>query len=105
MRWVRYRFAWTIGVAALSGAGVVAVWRVTVQAQPRGKAVYDAHCVECHGATGGGNGPSASYLVPRPRDFTTGKYKIRTTETGTVPTDEDLIGSGRPGLDRTAAPA
>src|SRR5437867_492117 len=83
--------------AALLGA---ALWtaRATVEAQPRGKAVYDAHCVECHGTAGKGDGPSAAYLVPRPRDFTTGKYKIRTTESGSIPSDADLIGSVRRGL-------
>ena len=57
--------------------------RAASRRQPRGKAVYDAHCVECHGAAGKGDGPSAAYLAPRPRDFTTGKYKIRSTESGT----------------------
>ena len=42
--------------------------------------------------------------MPRPRDFTTGKYKIRSTETGTVPSDDDLIGSVRRGLYGTAMP-
>jgi len=42
--------------------------------------------------------------VPRPRDFTTGKYKIRSTESGTVPSDDDLIGSVRRGLYGTAMP-
>jgi len=76
-----------------------------VTAQQRGKAVYDARCVECHGTSGKGDGPSASYLTPRPRDFTSGKYKIRTTETGTIPTDDDLIQSVRQGLYGTAMPA
>ena len=44
------------------------------------------------------------YLMPRPRDFTTGRYKIRSTETGTMPTDDDLIGSVRQGLYGTAMP-
>jgi mono/diheme cytochrome c family protein len=100
---MRRKCAWPL--AAVISIGV-AVWasRTTVEAQPRGKAVYDAHCVECHGASGKGDGPSAAYLVPRPRDFTTGKYKIRSTESGTPPTDDDLANSVRRGLYGTAMP-
>jgi len=98
------RYSCVVGLAAtLIGA---ALWlsRVRVEAQPRGKAVYDAHCVECHGRSGKGDGPSAAFLVPRPRDFTTGKYKIRSTESGTMPSDDDLIASVRRGLYGTAMP-
>lgn len=70
---------------------------VPAQAQS-GKATYDSKCVECHGVAGKGDGPAAAALIPRPRDFTTGKYKIRTTESGTGPTDDDLIQSVRQGL-------
>jgi mono/diheme cytochrome c family protein len=77
----------------------------SVEAQPRGKNVYDAHCVECHGDTGRGDGPSAAYLTPHPRDFASAKYKIRSTESGSVPTDEDLMQSVRQGLYGTAMPA
>ncbi len=105
MSLTRYRFALTIAGATLCAAGIAGGLRVTVEAQPRGKAVYDAHCVECHGTSGRGDGAAAAYLVPRPRDFTTGKYKIRTTETGNVPSDDDLIGSVRRGLYGTAMPA
>jgi mono/diheme cytochrome c family protein len=76
-----------------------------LDAQPRGKNVYDAHCVECHGESGRGDGPSAAYLTPHPRDFTRAKYKIRSTESGRVPTDEDLMQSVRQGLYGTAMPA
>jgi mono/diheme cytochrome c family protein len=76
-----------------------------LDAQPRGKNVYDAHCVECHGESGRGDGPSAAYLTPHPRDFTSAKYKIRSTESGSVPTDEDLMQSVRQGLYGTAMPA
>ena len=72
--------------------------------EPRGKALFEKHCVECHGTAGRGDGPSAAFLVPRPRDFSTGKYKIRTTETGSVPTDDDLIGSVKRGLYGTSMP-
>jgi cbb3-type cytochrome c oxidase subunit III len=97
----------SVGIAVLAACLVAgALWsaRATVEAQPRGKAVYDAHCVECHGGSGKGDGASAAYLTPRPRDFTTGKYKIRSTETGTAPSDDDLIGSVRRGLYGTAMP-
>ena len=75
-----------------------------LDAQPRGKNVYDTHCVECHGQSGRGDGPAAAYLTPHPRDFTSAKYKIRSTESGSVPADEDLMQSIRQGLYGTAMP-
>ena len=88
-----------VTMAALSLTGT------RVDAQPRGKAVYDKYCTECHGTQGKGDGPSAFYVAPRPRDFSTGRYKIRSTETGSVPTDEDIVRSVRQGLYGTAMPA
>src|SRR5439155_4127417 len=44
-------------------------------------------------------------MTPRPRDFTVGRYKIRSTETGSVPVDEDLLRSVRQGLYGSAMPA
>jgi cytochrome c oxidase cbb3-type subunit 2 len=69
-----------------------------------GATVYAAHCAECHGPSGQGDGPASFVLSPHPRDFSTGSYKIRTTETGSVPTDEDLLRSVRRGLNGTAMP-
>src|SRR5882672_7919262 len=100
-----YRFAWAAATVAAVTAAIAAGASARLDAQPRGKSVYDARCVECHGETGRGDGPSAAYLTPRPRDFTSGKYKIRSTETGSVPTDEDLIQSVQQGLYATAMPA
>ena len=64
-----------------------------------GKKVYEWRCAACHGVKGDGNGPGAERLAPKPRNFTTGTYKIRTTE-GKVPSDQDLfriITDGMPG--------
>jgi DMSO reductase family type II enzyme heme b subunit len=64
-----------------------------------GKLVYDRRCLLCHGEKGDGKGPAAELLQPRPRDFTTGVYKIRTTASK-APTDHDLftvISEGMPG--------
>jgi cytochrome c oxidase cbb3-type subunit 2 len=89
------------GAGAQQDAGSAAARSPTA----RGKAVYDAHCVTCHGSDGKGDGPAATLLVPHPRDFTSGRYKIRSTETGSLPTDDDLLRSVRQGLSGTAMPA
>ena len=70
------------------------------QAAPRGKAIYDKWCAECHGANGAGDGSAATYMLPRPRDFTKGVYQIRTTASGELPADADIrrvIDEGMPG--------
>jgi mono/diheme cytochrome c family protein len=36
-----------------------------------GERVYRINCLNCHGATGRGDGPVAESLTPRPADFTT----------------------------------
>jgi mono/diheme cytochrome c family protein len=63
-------------------------------------AIYDRYCLACHGEGGGGKGPAAAWLSPAPRDFTTGRYKWRSTPSGQPPTDADLaraIARGAPG--------
>lgn len=70
----------------------------------RGKTIYTQKCVECHGTSGRGDGPAVPFLTPRPRDFTAGKYKLRSTETGTLPTDDDLIRSVEQGMAGSAMP-
>lgn len=69
-----------------------------------GKSLYEKKCAMCHGAMGRGDGPAAFPLDPRPRDFTSGKFKFRTTETGSLPTDDDVARSIRVGLHGTAMP-
>ena len=67
--------------------------------------IYEKRCVECHGLSGRGDGPAAPHLFPPPRDFTSARYKIRSTETGSLPTDDDVIRSVRQGLYGSSMPA
>jgi DMSO reductase family type II enzyme heme b subunit len=69
-----------------------------------GKSVYEKKCALCHGENGDGKGPAADLLDPRPRDFTTGIYKIRTTA-GKAPTDQDLFTVITRGMPGTFMPA
>ncbi len=96
------RARWAVAAAMVVAGAVGASAQGDLQT---GKRVYGARCVECHGRDGKGDGPSAAFLIPRPLDFTSGKYKIRSTETGSVPTDDDLIGSVANGLPGSTMPA
>jgi mono/diheme cytochrome c family protein len=70
-----------------------------------GKQLYLKFCSQCHGETGDGEGYASPHLRPRPRNFTTGKYKIRTTPTGSLPTHQDLVNIIKRGMPYTSMPA
>ena len=70
-----------------------------------GKALYQKRCSHCHGDEGKGDGPAAEFFTPRPRDFTSGLYKYRTTATGQMPRDEDLLKTISRGLPGTGMPS
>lgn len=76
------------------------------QAQPTGGgAVYAKYCAQCHGDQGDGHGIAAPLLRPAPRDFTSGKYQIRSTATGALPTTDDIKRVILAGIPGTAMPA
>jgi len=70
-----------------------------------GKALYLKYCSQCHGEKGDGEGYATPHLRPRPRDFTSGKFKIRTTPNGALPTHQDLVNIIRRGMPYTSMPA
>ncbi len=70
-----------------------------------GKALYRRYCVGCHGAQGNGAGENAAWVDPKPRDFTAGVFKCRSTPTGTMPTDQDLFDAITRGFVTTSMPA
>src|SRR5205823_2255150 len=70
----------------------------------RGREVYIAHCVGCHGTRGDGAGRAATFLSPLPRDFTAAVFKFRSTPSGSLPTDGDLFRTVTRGVRWTAMP-
>jgi cytochrome c oxidase cbb3-type subunit 2 len=66
--------------------------------------VYQRHCTACHGEKGDGDGPAAYLLYPKPRDFTSGVFKFRSTPTGAPPTDDDLLLTLKRGVSGTSMP-
>jgi mono/diheme cytochrome c family protein len=70
-----------------------------------GKKLYLKYCSQCHGDKGDGNGYATPHLFPRPRDFTLGKFKVRTTPNGALPTQQDLVNIIRRGMPYTSMPA
>jgi mono/diheme cytochrome c family protein len=70
-----------------------------------GKTLYLKYCSQCHGENGDGEGYATPHLRPRPRDFTQGKFKVRTTPNGALPTHQDLVNIIRRGMPYTSMPA
>jgi mono/diheme cytochrome c family protein len=69
-----------------------------------GAKVFAQRCAVCHGPDGEGNGPAAPSMFPRPRDFSSGVFKYKTTAAGEPPTDDDLLRTIRDGLPASAMP-
>src|SRR5271170_8172960 len=95
---------------------IVGVWGATARAQEshvgnltgnakRGKALYQRYCIFCHGAYGDGRGESAPYLDPKPRDFTKGAFKCRSTPSGSLPLDSDLYDTITRGMYASGMPS
>ncbi len=99
-----------IFMSCLAAAAIAAIaqWGAESAAVPQsadlklGKKVYAAACQECHGAQGNGDGPKTRELGLHPRKFTLGSFKCRCTESGALPTDEDLYRVVTRGMSGTA---
>jgi mono/diheme cytochrome c family protein len=73
------------------------------QGNPRG--LYREHCAHCHGISGDGAGPTASFLNPYPRDYRKGWFKFKSTPLGVRPTHDDLKKIVLDGIPGTAMPS
>ncbi|MEX2288044.1 MAG: cytochrome c [Planctomycetaceae bacterium] len=74
-----------------------------------GRRLYMTHCVHCHGTSGDGNGPTAKYLNPLPRDYRLGTFKFTSTVRVGQPGDkvrrDDLARIVRNGIPGTYMPS
>lgn len=66
--------------------------------------VYQFRCAVCHGDKGAGDGPAAEFLSPKPRDFTRGLWKYKTSPGELPPRDADLFATIKNGLVGTSMP-
>jgi len=71
----------------------------------RGQVVYNRYCGGCHGEQGDGNGPASERLITKPRDFTSGIFKFRSTDSSSLPLESDLHRTITHGLSRVSMPA
>jgi mono/diheme cytochrome c family protein len=69
-----------------------------------GKKLYQRYCIYCHGEFGDGLGENAPWLDPKPRDFTKGTFKCRSTASGSMPLDSDLYESISRGFHASGMP-
>jgi len=58
-----------------------------------GKQVFEIRCAACHGSGGGGDGPAAAAIVPKPRNFQDPEFwRARSTQQLRL-----VVQKGRPG--------
>ncbi len=67
---------------------------------------YKQHCLQCHGLTGDGRGPTGQWVYPFPRDFRQGVFKyVSSSGSGSrKPRRDDLRRMLQNGIERTSMP-
>ena len=83
----------------------LAAGRVGTDDSGRPRGLYRKHCAHCHGITGDGNGPTATFLNPYPRDYRAGLFKFKSTPIGSRPLHDDLKKIVIDGIPGTAMPS
>jgi len=89
MRWTHFVFivmALFLGPYSPANSGEPTAADLTL-----GERVYRESCAACHGFRGNGKGQAAGRLKIKPKDFTSGIYKFRSTPSGSLPLDQDIL--------------
>jgi DMSO reductase family type II enzyme heme b subunit len=72
--------------------------------QMTGEEIYQFRCAMCHGEEGAADTSVAELLYPKPRDFTYGLFKYKTSPGELPPRDEDIFNAIKYGLEGTTMP-
>ena len=71
-----------------------------------GLKLFNRYCASCHGYDGGGAGPAARNLDPKPRDFRAAQFLyVGGAAAGSLPSDSDLKATIRDGVTSRGMPA
>lgn len=71
-----------------------------------GLQLFNRYCASCHGYDGGGAGPAARNLDPKPRDFRAAQFLYGSAVgEGGLPTDRELKATIRDGVTSRGMPA
>jgi mono/diheme cytochrome c family protein len=70
-----------------------------------GRRYYHRHCMHCHGVSGDGNGPTAQYLNPLPRDYRLGIFKFTNIKDQEGASRDDLARIIKQGIPGTYMPS
>jgi mono/diheme cytochrome c family protein len=84
---------------------VVAAEHNDIHRQEGGYALYRRNCLHCHGVSGAGDGPTAPFLYPPPRDYRRGIFKFTSTPYMRPPHRDDLRRTLKNGLHGTSMPS
>lgn len=80
------------------------LWQSRTPAVPRAQQLYEKNCAVCHGSRGDGQGEAAYLLLPKPRNFRAGKFRLVSSQT-LQPTQEDIFQVISEGMPGTAMPS
>ena len=95
-RTARQAFGFGVMLLALGFGDPARAVNGTVESNA-GRAIFEQHCVSCHGWQGRGDGPEAPYLSPRPASLISAATSVKS--------DKELLTVIANGKPRTSMPA
>lgn len=98
------RLTWSGSAEPVPGVGDVLIVGFG-HALQKGRTVYMKNCMHCHGVSGDGNGSTAQFLNPRPRDYRLGVFKFTSTLSAEKVSREDLHRIVKYGIPGTYMPS